>query len=229
MVDQTQLALIQAEIDGELTDRERAELSRLLLADPALRALREQMRRLCRALDGVPEIEPPAQLHHDILAALPQLQARRTPAAWPVVNWRYAAVLAGVLLTGTIVFRTMDFGQTRAATEMAGTLVSPHAPMTVDMVQLSPGAVSGRVSLIRDGTELGVALELTASAPVDVLIARGGHSMRVNGLSSQGSQGATTTAVALPGFGSGAQPVLLTFLIGDREVARAVLREPTGH
>jgi hypothetical protein len=103
-------------------------------------------------------------------------------------EWRYAAVLAGVLLTGAIVFRMMDFGQTPAATEMAGTLVSPHAAVTVDMVQLSPGAVSGRVSLIRDGAELGVALELTAGAPVDVLIASEGHSMRVNGLGSQAAR-----------------------------------------
>ncbi len=229
MLDQTQLALIQAEIDGELNDQQRAELSRQLLADPTLRAAREEMRRLCRALDGLPEAEPPVELRAEILAALPQIYPRRTRAAWPVVSWRYAAVLAGVLLTGAIVFRTMDFGQSPAATEMAGTLVSPHAGMTVDMVQLSPGAVSGRVSLIRDGTELGLALELTTSAPVDVLIASGGHSMRVNGLGSQGSQGATTTAVALPGFGSGGQAVHLTFLIGEREVARAVLRDPASH
>jgi anti-sigma factor RsiW len=229
MVDQAQLTLIQAEIDGELNDRQRAELSRNLLADPALRAAREEMRRVCLALDGLTEVEPPAQLRPDILAALPQFQARRTRAAWPEVKWRYAAVLAGVLLTGTIVFRVMDFGQQPSANEMAGTLVSPHAAMTVDMVQLSTGAVSGRVSLIRDGKELGVALELTARAPLDVLIASAGHSMRVNGLGSQGNEGATTTAVSLPGFGSGGQPVHLTFLIGDREVARAVLREPTGH
>ena len=229
MVDQTQLALIQAEIDGELDDRQRAELSRQLLADPALRASRDQMRRLCRALDGLPEVEPPAQLRTDILAALPQIQVRRTRAARPVVQWRYAAVLAGVLLTGTIVFRIMDFGQGPSANDMAGTLADQRAPVTVDMVQLSPGAVSGRVSLIRDGTDLGVALELTSRAPVDVLITREGHSMRVNGLGSQGNLGAPTRTVRLPGRGGDGQPVHLAFLIGEREVARAVLREPAAH
>jgi anti-sigma factor RsiW len=229
MVDQTQLALVQAEIDGELDARQRAELARQLLADPALRASREEMRRLCRALDGVPEIEPPASLRTDILAALPQIQVRRTRTAWPVVQWRYAAVLAGVLLTGAIVFRIMDFGQGPSANDMAGTLADQRAPVTVDMVQLSPGAVSGRVSLIRDGTELGVALELTSRAPVDVLIASEGHSVRVNGLGSQGSQGAQARTIALPGHGSDGQPVQLTFLIGGREVAKAVLREPTDH
>ena len=170
MFDPAQLALIQAEIDGELDDRQRAELSRGLLADPALRRLREQMRRLCLALDAVPEVEPPAQLRTDILAALPQMRVRPTRVVWPALKWRYAAVLAGVLLTGTIVFRTMDFGREPATNEMAGTLAATRAAVTVDVIQLSPGAVSGRVSLIRNGAELGLALDLAASAPVDVLI-----------------------------------------------------------
>jgi anti-sigma factor RsiW len=76
MVDQAQLALIQAEIDGELNDRQRAELSRHLLADP-LSVPCAEMRRLCRALDGLPEVEPP-RMRTDILAALPQIQAQRT-------------------------------------------------------------------------------------------------------------------------------------------------------
>ena len=228
MLDPTQLALIQAEIDGDLDDRQRAELSRGLLADPALRALRDQMRRLCLALDAVPEVEPPAQLRTDILAALPQMQARPTRVVWPALKWRYAAALAGVLLTGAIVFRTMDFGQEPATNEMAGTLAATRAAVTVDVIQLSPGAVSGRVSLIRDGAELGLALDLAASAPVDVLIAGAGRSLRVNGLGPRGSHGAGPTTIALPGFASGGQAVNLTFLIGDREVARAVLREPMG-
>ena len=41
------LELIHAEIDGELTGPQRAELNRLLLADPALRALRDELRRTC--------------------------------------------------------------------------------------------------------------------------------------------------------------------------------------
>ncbi len=71
MIDPTQLALIQAEIDGTLNDRERAELSRGLLEDPALREVRDEMRCLSRALDSIPQAEPPAQLREDIFAALP--------------------------------------------------------------------------------------------------------------------------------------------------------------
>lgn len=62
MVDPGRLALIHEEIDGELDAAGRAELARWLLADPEGHALRDDLRRLCTALDSVPAVEPPAQL-----------------------------------------------------------------------------------------------------------------------------------------------------------------------
>ncbi len=229
MVDPTLLALIHAEIDGELDDRQRAELSRGLLSDPALRALREEMQRLCRALDAVPQVEPPAQLRADIFAALPQISPRRSPATWASPKWRYAAVLAGILLTGAIVSRMMDFGQESSVNEMSGTLAARRTAVTVDMVQISDGGVSGRASLIREGAELALSLQLAANAPVDVLIASGEHFVRVNGLAAPGSPGAGSTRIALPGFGGGVGPIRLTFMRGDHQIGQAVLEEPTGH
>ena len=226
MIDQAQLALINAEIDGELDERQRAELSRCLLADPALRAVRDQMRRVCAALEATPEVDPPAQLRADILAAVPHISPRRRRSEVSWKSWRYAAVLAGVLLTGTVVFRIMDFGQQPAANEMAGTLAAARTAATLDVVQLGQGAVSGRVSLVRNGTELGVAFDLAASAPVDVVIAGEGRTVHVSGLGPHGKYGSGPTTIPLPGFGSSGQAVQLTFLIGGREVARSELREP---
>ena len=65
-----QLRLIHAEIDGELDAAGRAELARWMLADPDGRALRDDLRELCGALDSVAAVEPPPRLRHDILAAL---------------------------------------------------------------------------------------------------------------------------------------------------------------
>ena len=228
MVDPKLLALIHAEIDGALDDRQRAELARCLLADPATRAVRDEMRRLCKALDAVSAVEPPAQLRADILAALPQTRTRPATVDWQLPNWRYAAVLAGVLVIGTVVLRVMD-GQGPAASEMAGTLAAPRAVATVDMVQLGQGPVSGRVSLVRDSAGLKLALELVTSASVDVLVESDGRSLRVNGLGQRNGQGEAPTMIALPGFGIDGRPVNLTFLMGDHEVARAVLRGPKGH
>jgi hypothetical protein len=226
MVDPRHLALIHAEIDGELDARQRAELSRVVLADPETRALREQFRALGRALDGLESVEPPARLREDIFAALPQVPARSANRAWPLPRWRFAAVLAGVLLTGTLVFRLMD-SQESPASEMAGTLAAPRAALTADMVQLGQGPVSGRVSLVRDGDRLKLLMELAAGSPVDVLVAGEGRSFRVAGLHFLAGRAEPTT-VALPGFGNNGQAVSLTFFIGGQEVGRAVLREPRG-
>jgi hypothetical protein len=228
MVDPKYVELINAEIDGELDARQRAELSARLLSDPVARALRDEMHRLCKALDEVGPVDPPPQLRAEILAALPQMQVRKSKTQWSVPKWRFAAALAGVLITGTIVFRVID-NQQQAASEMAGTLAAPRAPTAVDMVQLGQGPVSGRVSLVQDGAKLSLALELVANAPVDVLVASEGHSLRVNGVGGQAARATEPTMVALPGFGSDGQPVNLTFLMGGREVARATLKGPAGH
>jgi len=113
------LALIHAEIDSELNDHQRADLSRLLLADPAIRALRDEMHRLNRTLNAIPQADPPAELRANIIAALPQIPARAQRVNWASSRWRYAAMLAGVLLTGSIVFRLVNFGQEPATSEMA--------------------------------------------------------------------------------------------------------------
>ena len=216
MADSAQLALVHAEIDGELNDRQRAELARCLLADPGFRATRDELRRLCGRLDALEQAEPPAELLDGILASLPQTQAPAARFRMPVGGWRYAAMLAGVLVTGAIVYRITD-GQSTVATEMTGTLAGPRASQSVDLASISGGAVSGSVTLDQQGSGLALALELTAGAPVDVLVASGKQSLTIKGLP------AGRTVTALPGFDGTHQPVNLTFMAAGREIGRASL------
>jgi len=224
MAEPWQLALIHAEIDGELDAEQRAELARCVLADPHVRAVREDLRRLCTALDGLAPVEPPEQLRESVLAALPQPSLH--PRQSFVPRWRYAAVIAGVLAAGVLVLETLR-GPETATTDAAGTMASVPAPTIVDTVRLGSGPVSGRVSLYRDPTGLGLEFELAASAPVDVLISSGEHSLRVNGLGRQDPVGSRKT-VALPDFGTGGQTVNLTFLMAGQRVGGATLRASGG-
>jgi hypothetical protein len=216
MADSAQLALVHAEIDGELDDRQRAELARCLLADPGFRATRDELRRLCGRLDSVEQVDPPADLLDGILASLPQAKTPMARFRVPLGGWRFAAMLAGVLVTGTIVYKITD-GQGTNAAEMAGTLAGPRASQSVDLASISRGAVAGNASLIRRGSALGLALELTAGAPVDLLVASGKHSFTIKALS------AGRTETTLPGFEDTGQPVNLTFMAGGREIGRASL------
>ena len=70
------IELINVEIDGVLSGAERAELNRLLLADPAIRSLRDELRRTCQALESVEPEEIPADLHESIMSALPAISVR---------------------------------------------------------------------------------------------------------------------------------------------------------
>jgi hypothetical protein len=226
MTEQGYVALVHAEIDGELDGRQRGELARHLLANPEARALREDLLRLRRALDAIEDVEPPAQLGANILRALPVPTTSAKRFAWPAPGWRYAALVAGVLVGAAVVYETVD-GPGPGSTELAGTIATSRAPVTLDTVHLDAGAIAGRVSLYRDAGGLALAFELHSSAPVDVLITSGGHTLRVNGVGRQGSAGEQGTAIALPGSGATAgHAVELTFLMSGREVGHATLRVP---
>ena len=124
MADSGRLELIHAEIDGELDGRQNAELARCLLADPEVRVLREDLRRLCAALDALEDVDPPPQLRQSIVDALPQSTPSRARSWWSAPRLRYAALIAGVLAAGTVVYETLD-GPRPATSDVAGTINNP--------------------------------------------------------------------------------------------------------
>jgi len=225
MTDPGYLELIHAEIDGELDARQRAELSRRLLADPAARSLRDDFQRLCKALDAVAEVEPPPQLRESILAALPPLPVRR---AWyaPLQRWRYAAMVAGVVAAGALIYETVR-GPMPATSEVVGTIALAPAAILVDAVQLANGPVSGRVSLYRDRAMLALRFEVKASPATGVQITSAGRTLRVDHIGQDRPPG-TALTVALPGIAMRGQSVQVTFRAGDRTVGTATLRAPGG-
>ena len=217
------LELIHAEIDGELDSHGRSELARQLLADPDTRAARDQLHRLCEHLDRLEQGEPPGELNAKILGALPAAAAPLRRYRKTRLPWRYAALIAGVLAGGAVVFESVR-GPGPAMSEMTGTMAAVDAP-ALDTATLANGSISGRVSLYRVGTGLSVALELVTRAPVDVLIASDGQTLRINGLSNtSGASG--PKVVALPGPGVKGEAVGLTFLMSGRQVGTATLRVP---
>ncbi len=183
------LALIHAEIDGELDGHQRGELAAVcLLADPGTRA----GVRFDHSSAGSAEASRYAwskpsrrrDLQTRFLTALPQIRRRATPYTLPEGRCPDGAMprlFAGVLGAGALVFETVR-GPGPATSEVTGTMAA-GAPVTLDRVTLGDGPVAGRVSLYRDGAGLAVALELTADSPVDVLVTgQGSSTLRINGL-----------------------------------------------
>jgi hypothetical protein len=214
--------LIHAEIDGELNAAKRADLARLLLADPQARALRDQLLGLSQRLEALGDTAPPPELAELILRRLPPAPA---PAVrhWQSRPWRVAALVAGLVTAGSIVYQVAQ--GPGSINETVGTLISSASTM-VDSVALSSGPITGRASLYRDKTELAVTLEVSADEPVDVLVTASGHSLRINdlGSASHGEPARKTVPLVI----TAGQPgdVELTFLIGGRLVGHATLHAP---
>ena len=91
------LELISAELDGELTQQERAELQAHLDACPDCRETYAQLHELDAALQES-ELEPPAALHDGVMQTIRREKKRRRPAWLPAAAIAVAAALA--LLAG---------------------------------------------------------------------------------------------------------------------------------
>jgi len=166
------LELINAEIDGVITGAQKAELNRLLLADPAIRTLRDETTRLCQALDSMPRDDLPAGLHAAIVTGLPVAAPRshslRRQASGGRPLLRYAAAFAGGLLVSTLAFQLgkIDAGQLRNA-ELAGTIAATgqaEARMLVNLPQ-----VRGSITLSGSADDPQVVTALNASQPVSIV------------------------------------------------------------
>ncbi len=224
MTDNELMALIHAELDGDLSTEQRAALAQSLLADSGVRALRDELRGLSTRLDALGQVEPPPQLKDSILSRLQSVPVARAYRKTSLAHWRLAAMVVGLLTAGTIVYETVQ-GPAPGSREIAGTMAA-DSPRAVDSVAVG-GPVTARATLYRDKSGLAVGLDVSAAEPVDVLITTGGHSFRINDLGSSSPAGNAHQTVALPGITMHGQDIDLSFLIAGRTVSRATLHAPS--
>jgi len=168
----TTVELINAEIDGALTGPQRAELNRLLLADPAVRALRDSLTRTCRTLDEMPREEIPAGLHEAIVTGLPvaapksKVLRRTAFTGRPLL--RYAAAFGGGLLVSALAFQLGKLDSTEfGAGQLTGTIADAthaEARMIVNLDQ-----VRGSITLTGAAEAPQVVTSLESSQPVSIV------------------------------------------------------------
>ena len=98
MTDHELMALMHAELDGDINSEQRATLAGLLPGDPRLRALRDDLRSLSSRLDVLGQVEPPPELKDSILRRLPPVAVARTFRKTSLAHWLGRVV--GRLLLG---------------------------------------------------------------------------------------------------------------------------------
>jgi hypothetical protein len=215
--------LVNAEIDGELTGAQRAELNRLVLADPAVRALRDDLRRLCAAIDAIPAEEPPADLGARVMESLPGHPPVREDRDVhprhglnrPVL--RYAAAFAGGLLISALAFHFAVDPRTLDSQELAGTLVAADP----SRLQVELEQVRGTIELEGTARAPVVQTRLVAVRPVQVIARLEGQEIRLSGFAA--TPGEPTELSAAFSRAAVATPAVVQVEIVD-EASGAVLR-----
>ncbi|MDP9198804.1 MAG: hypothetical protein M3O07_06270 [Pseudomonadota bacterium] len=167
-MDREQLqALIQADLDGELSVTERADLARRLLQDPEARRLHDEFRRTDRLLRDIGSVEPPHGMRETIL----QGHSRPRQHGWP--GYRVAAVVLGGLLIAGLSYLLIDADVPR--TNLQGSFGAGVGPDTSDAIfrqdHLSMRAEGAEVnaSLQRQGQGLRLELKLSTTNPSEVI------------------------------------------------------------
>ena len=166
-IEQETIDLINAEIDGTISAEERASLDRLLAESAEIRALRDDLGRVCASLDNLALLDPPVELAAAILQRTQQSSKSaagdRGIAEWlagifsvPVV--RYGLSFAtGVIVTFSLL--SSDQASREAfddVTNLVGTMSAERGasePLTTeDSLSLALSELAGSVDLRSSGS-----------------------------------------------------------------------------
>lgn len=202
-IDEKTTALIHANIDGEITPEEKAELEAFLADSREGRRLDAELRSLGATLDSVTLLDPPQHLRHVVMNTIPKAVPEAAPApgflqslfAAPAL--RYAATFAaGVVMTISIV----DSGNIQQSafddvTGLVGT-ISDSAEMGpgVDSEVIHKAAVAGTVTLRESGEMLIIDFDVSTKGPIDIVASYDDSSIWFNGFAQLESTGTSVSA-----------------------------------
>ena len=196
------IELINADIDGEITSDEKAELTRVLENDAEARAMHEQLSALCESLDSEAQIDPPPHLRHVIMNQVPEKSAEPESESWlhalfvtPAV--RYAATFAAGVIMTILIVDSGQIEQTRFddMTRLVGTVsdTSEYGPAVASMT-IHKADVAGQVALRRADPIMILDFNLATKGPVDIVASYTDRTVWFNGFAQLEATGTSITA-----------------------------------
>ncbi|HUO81915.1 MAG TPA: hypothetical protein VM616_03550 [Gammaproteobacteria bacterium] len=188
MIDERDIELVQGDIDAELGETQREQLRNRLTDSAELRAYQAKLRNLANVLNSMPPLEPPDDLHRQLLRRVDSPGGRRgrifSAGRWPVPPaLRYAASFAVGLGFAAVLYEaaSLDDQSPEQLARLAGTMIySEKPPGTTegDRLVLAANELRGDVTLHRGSDTWIVAFHLDSSAPVEVAMEFGGLPFR---------------------------------------------------
>lgn len=231
MIDERHLELIHADLDGELSADQRAELARALLANPNARAMRDELSWLFGELARLDDVPPPADFTSSVMSGIREtdpVQPRRAiSGGWDGrVALRYAAVFVGVLLLGTVLFAPGIRNTDRLdVAELVGTIGGPDAASRqspIDRAKIDLTQVRGTVDSYRLGGQLVLDLDLQISKAIEVRATHGRQAFQVRLDPTSGSH--SERVLWLPDHYEAGAPLRFQIYADGRLLHEAALR-----
>lgn len=222
MIDESTVWLIHADIDGRLREGSRAELGRILLADPEARALHRDMQLLRRQLEAVGCEEPPAGLADSILCAIPE-SAPDAGTRDASRSWRYALALVAAVAVVAVALQFGGPGEGIDGMSAVGTIAAGGRADA--SVALDHPEVRGSVQLRRNAGTVLIDLDVALHHDVEVTAARAGNSASARIWAGAGGERQRLT-LELPAGAVG--PVSVRLTSDGRLIQEVWLDAPTG-
>ncbi|MDH3747966.1 MAG: hypothetical protein OER97_07135 [Gammaproteobacteria bacterium] len=173
--------LLSAAADGDLTSAERAELDKLLSESAEIRKLQGEFNDMDDLLNRLPDLNPPAGLHDQIMqqASLPRPKAED---AWSISDWFHsitlrsilghaAATAFGALLVIVAYESRPNFGPSPDLDDLVGTM-APSAGVTamLDRFSVDETGVSSIARLEQRGDSVVLDIRIDTKQLVEVSV-----------------------------------------------------------
>ena len=193
--------LINADIDGEISASEKAELQAFLDESAEGQALHDDLSSVCATIDAVESEEPPPHVRHVIMNSVkPTPKPEEAPGflqilfATPAV--KYAVTFAaGVFVTLSIM--DSDKISNHAfddVTGLVGTVADPVNAALASSISVTEPDLAGTVSLRSAETMLILDFDLVARSHIDIEANYTDRSIWFNGFAQLESEGTTISA-----------------------------------
>lgn len=200
-IDQKYTDLINADIDGMISDVDKPELAAFLSESAEGRAQHEHLSTLCASLNAVEHESPPPHLRHVIMNSVKparpeQISPGTLQMLFTMPTLRYGiSFAAGVFLTLSLV-NSMHLSNTALddVTSLVGTMSEPIGAELASKITVDRAEIAGTVSLRSIGAMLILDFDLSAQGLVEIQADYTDRTIWFNGFGQLESSGTTISA-----------------------------------
>lgn len=185
MIDDKYIELMHREIDGQCSERERAELEAYLKENPEANRHYEELMAVARMLGSVEELEPPPELRESIFSAVFDRTGRREEKETSVsfvealrltFNRKFAYAFTAGLVVGiclfALLFRAVPSRVPGDLDHLYGTLATTERQaglFTTDPIDFSLPEVSGSLHIQHTSDAVVVTVKVSSESRVQIV------------------------------------------------------------